>query len=90
MSVYEEDRKRYVLVRSSLEDREDLATIDDYSGNIYWTSRFDDCTKFETKEECEELLKLQEGLGKLLKKDWTFEILEEHRVVRKLDSISYD
>lgn len=85
MSVYEEDRKRYVLVRSGLEDREDLATIDNYSGNIYWNTSIDDCTKFETKKECEELLKLQEGLGKLLKKDWKFEILEEHRVVSKTD-----
>ena len=84
MSMYEEDRKRYVLVRSGLEDREDLATIDNYSGNIYWNTTIDDSTKFETKGECEELLKLQEGIGKLLKKDWKFEILEEHRVVNRL------
>ncbi len=84
MSVYEEDKKRYILGRSGLEDGEDLATIDTYSGNIYWNSNLDDCTKFEKKEECEELLKLQEGMSKLLKKDWEFEILEEHRVVNRL------
>lgn len=84
MSVYEENKTRYILVRSGLEDREDLATIDTYSGNIYWNSNLDDCTKFEKKEECEELLKLQEGLSKILKKDWRFEILEEHRAINKV------
>lgn len=84
MSRFEEDKKRYVVVRSGQDEREDVASIDPYSGNLYWNDRVDGATKFETVEEAKEFMNVQETMGKLLKKDWKFEVLEEHRVIGKI------
>ncbi len=81
MSKYEEEKKRYLVVRKLQDDSEAIATIDDYSGNVYWTESIDSASKFETLDEAKKLVKLQADLGKLLKKEWQFEILEEHRAV---------
>ena len=84
MSRFEEDKKRYVVVRSGQDDREDVANIDSYSGNLYWNDRVDGAIKFEAIEEAKEFMNIQSTMGKLLKKDWKFEVLEEHRVIAKI------
>ena len=84
MSVFEEDKKRYVLVRIGQDEREDVASIDSYSGNLYWHDRADGATKFESIEEAKEFMNIQATMAKLLKKDWKFEVLEEHRVIGKI------
>lgn len=85
MSKFVEDKKRYILTRSGLDDREDVASVDLYSGNIYWNGRLDDATKFDTVEEAKELMGIQENIAKLFKKDWKFEVLEEHKIVGKVN-----
>lgn len=85
MSKYEEDKKRYIVIRKLDDGNEVIATIDDYNGNIYWTESIDNASKFETIDEAKKLVKLQADLGKLLKKEWEFEILEEHRVLSRAE-----
>lgn len=85
MSKFIEDKKRYILTRSGLDEREDVASVDLYSGNIYWNGRLDDATKFDTVEEAKELMGIQENIAKLFKKDWKFEVLEEHKIVGKVN-----
>lgn len=85
MSKFVEDKKRYILTRSGLDEREDVASVDLYSGNIYWNGRLDDATKFDTVEEAKELMGIQENIAKLFKKDWKFEVLEEHKIVGKVN-----
>lgn len=85
MSKFVEDKKRYILTRSGLDEREDVASVDLYSGNIYWNGRLDDATKFDTVEEAKELMSIQENVAKLFKKDWKFEVLEEHKIVGKVN-----
>ena len=84
MSRFEEDKKRYILVRIGEDEREDVANVDSYSGNIYWNGRVDEATKFDTVEEAKEFMGVQVTMGKILKKNWKFEILEEHRVINKI------
>lgn len=84
MSRFEEDKKRYVLARNGFENKEDLASVDEYSGNVYWTNLPDNASKFDTIDEVKELMEIQNAMNKLLKKDWEYEILEEHRIVSKI------
>ena len=84
MSRFEEDKKRYIVVRRGQDGREDVASIYSYSGNLYWNDGVDGATKFETIEEAKEFMNIQSTMAKLLKKDWKFEVLEEHRVIAKI------
>lgn len=80
MSKYVEDSKRYLVTRK-IDDNETVASIDDYSGNVYWVEASDNAKKFETLDEAKKFIKLQSDLSKLLNKDFEYKILEEHRVV---------
>lgn len=83
MSEFICDEKRYLVSRTNEEKREDLAQIDEYSGNIYWVNTLERVYRFENIDEAKSFKLSQENLAKSLKKEWTFEILEEHTVVNK-------
>lgn len=83
MSKYQEDKKRYIVSRK-VDDIEAIANIDDYSGNIYWTESIENASKFDTIEEAKKFIGLQKDLSKLLKKDYEYKVLEEHRVIKEV------
>ncbi len=80
MSKYVEDSKRY-LVSRKIDDNETVASIDDYSGNVYWVETTDHAKKFETIDEANKFVKIQSDLSKLIEKEYEYKVLEEHRVV---------
>lgn len=77
------DEKKYLVCRTNEEGREDLAQIDEYSGNIYWIGEMNNIYKFKTIEDAKAFKLSQENLSKAIGKKWKFEILEEHSVVSK-------
>lgn len=77
------DEKKYLVCRTNEEGREDLAQIDEYSGNIYWIGEMNNVYKFKTIEYAKAFKLSQENLSKAIGKKWKFEILEEHSVVSK-------
>lgn len=81
MSKFVEDNIRYILVRKISDDIEQVATIDDYNGNIYWTENVDSASRFESLEKAKKLMELQKQLSVLLDKEFKFEILEEQKTV---------
>lgn len=83
MSKFICDEKKYLICRTNEEGREDLAQIDEYSGNIYWISEMNNIYKFKTIEDAKAFKLSQENLSKAIGKKWKFEILEEHSVVSK-------
>lgn len=83
MSKFICDEKKYLVCRTNEEKREDLAQIDEYSGNIYWVNTLERVYRFENIDDAKSFKLSQESLAKSLKKEWKFEILEEHSVVRK-------
>ncbi|MFR3737091.1 MULTISPECIES: hypothetical protein [Anaerococcus] len=83
MSKFICDEKKYLVCRTSEEGREDLAQIDEYSGNIYWIGEMNNIYKFKTIEDAKAFKLSQENLSKAIGKKWKFEILEEHSVVSK-------
>lgn len=83
MSKFICDEKKYLVCRTNEEGREDLAQIDEYSGNIYWVNTLERVYRFENIDDAKSFKLSQESLAKSLKKEWKFEILEEHSVVSK-------
>lgn len=81
MSKFICDEKKYLVCRINEEGREDLAQIDEYSGNIYWIGEMNNIYKFKTIEDAKAFKSSQESLSKAIGKKWKFEILEEHSVV---------
>nr|DAN81487.1 MAG TPA: hypothetical protein [Caudoviricetes sp.] len=81
MSKFVEDNIRYILVRKISDDIEQVATIDDYNGNIYWSESVDRASRFESLENAKKLMELQKQLSVLLGKEFKFEILEEQKTV---------
>lgn len=75
------DNIRYILARKISEDIEQVATIDDYNGNIYWTENVDSASRFESLEKAKKLMELQKQLSVLLDKEFKFEMLEEQKTV---------
>lgn len=75
------DKTSYIVTRKVNDKIEQVASIDDYNGNIYWTEALDGASKFDDIDKARKLMSLQEEMGKLLGKDYVYEILEEHRVV---------
>lgn len=82
MSKFVCDEKKYLVSRTN-EEREDLAQIDEYSGNIYWINTLDRVFRFESIDDAKSFKLSQESLAKSLKKEWKFEILEEHTIVNE-------
>ncbi|MDU1316662.1 hypothetical protein [Anaerococcus hydrogenalis] len=83
MSKFVCDEKKYLVSRTNEEGREELAQIDEYSGNIYWINTLDRVYRFENIEDAKSFKLSQESLAKSLKKEWKFEILEEHTIVNE-------
>ena len=83
MSKFICDEKKYLICRTNEEGREDLAQIDEYSGNIYWIGEMNNVYKFKTIEDAKAFKLSQENLSKAIGKKWKFEILEEHSVISK-------
>jgi hypothetical protein len=81
LSKFVEDNIRYILVRKISDDIEQVATIDDYNGNIYWSESVDRASRFESLENAKKLMELQKQLSVLLGKEFKFEILEEQKTV---------
>lgn len=82
MSKFVCDEKKYLVSRTN-EEREDLAQIDEYSGNIYWINTLDRVYRFESIDDAKSFKLSQESLAKSLKKEWKFEILEERTIVNE-------
>lgn len=81
MSKFMGDKTSYIVVRKLNDDIEQVASIDDYNGNIYWTESIDGASKFDDIAKAKRLMSLNEEMAKLLGKEYVYEILEEHRVV---------
>nr|DAF54321.1 MAG TPA: hypothetical protein [Siphoviridae sp. ctZUr4] len=75
------DKTSYIVTRKVNDEIEQVASIDDYNGNIYWTESVESASKFDDINKARKLMSLQEEMGKLLGKEHVYEILEEHRVV---------
>ena len=75
------DKTSYIVARKVNDEIEQVASIDDYNGNIYWTETIESASKFDVFDKARKLLSLQEEMAKLLGKEYAYEILEEHRVV---------
>lgn len=75
------DKTSYIVVRKVNDDIEQVASIDDYNGNIYWTESIDGASKLDDINKAKKLMSLNEEMAKLLGKEYVYEILEEHRVV---------
>lgn len=75
------DKTNYIVTRKLNDDIEQVASIDDYNGNIYWTENIEGASKFDDINKAKKLMSLQEEMAKLLGKEYAYEILEEHRVV---------
>ena len=75
------DKTSYIVTRKVNDDIEQVASIDDYNGNIYWTESVEGANKFDDIDKARKLMSLQEEMAKLLGKEYVYEILEEHRVV---------
>lgn len=84
MSRYKEDKKRYMIARKMEDGNESLASIDNYTSNIYWTDSIESASKFESLDEAKEFIKAYDSLTKLLKKECEYQVLEEHRVISEV------
>lgn len=75
------DKTSYIVTRKVNDEIEQVASIDDYNGNIYWTETIESASKFDDIDKARKLMSLQEEMAKILDKEYVYEILEEHRVV---------
>lgn len=79
------DKTSYIVTRKVNDEIEQVASIDDYNGNIYWTEVIESASKFDDISKAKKLVSLQEEMAKLLGKEFTYEILEEHRIVSAVE-----
>lgn len=82
MSKFVGDNNSYIIVRKINGDIEQVASIDDYNGSIYWTDSIQGGSRFDTLDKAKKLLNLQEEMAVLLDKEYKFTLLEENRVIK--------
>ena len=79
------NRKEYLVCRIDNNGEEGLAYLDPYSGNLSFFSTFDTATKLESIDEAREIVKAQETLAKILKRDDTYTILEVETNINEVE-----
>lgn len=70
------NKKEYLVCRVDDKGEEGLAYLDPYSGNLSFFSTFENATRIDSLEEAREIVKAQETLEKILKREDTFKVLE--------------
>lgn len=70
------NKKEYLVCRVDEKGEEGLAYLDPYSGNLSFFSTFENATRIDSLDEAREIVKAQETLAKILKRDDVFKVLE--------------
>lgn len=70
------NKKEYLVRRVDEKGEEGLAYLDPYSGNLSFFGTFDNATRIDSLDEAREIVKAQETLAKILKRDDLFIVLE--------------
>lgn len=79
------NKKEYLVCRVDDKGEEGLAYLDPYSGNLSFFSTFENATRLESLDEAREILKTQETLAKILKRDDAYKILEVETNVSEVE-----
>ena len=85
MNKFVKDDNKY-LVSREFEKVTLLARVDDFNGAIYWIDDISSASRFDSLDDAKAIVSMQEQLGKIVKKEWKFEILEEFRSVKSLSN----
>lgn len=83
MNKFVKDDNKY-LVSREFDKVSLLARVDDFNGAIYWIDDISSASRFDSLDDAKAIVNMQEQLGKIVKKDWKLEILEEFRSVKNL------
>lgn len=70
------NKKEYLVCRVDGNGEEGLAYLDPYSGNLSFFSTFENATRIDSLDEAREIVKAQETLAKILKREDGFKVLE--------------
>lgn len=76
MNLVKNKKKEYLVCRVDGNGEEGLVYLDPYSGNLSFFSTFDSATRLESINEAREIVKAQETLAKILKREDVYKILE--------------
>ena len=79
------NKKEYLVCRIDDNGEEGLAYLDPYSGNLSFFSTFENATRLESIDEVREILKAQETLAKILKRDDVYKILEVETNINEVE-----
>lgn len=85
MNKFVKDDNKY-LVSREFEKESFLARVDDFNGAIYWIDDISSASRFDSLDDAKAIVSMQEQLGKIVKKEWKLEILEEFRSVKSLSN----
>lgn len=80
-----ENKKVYLVSRVNKDGEESLAYLDPYSGNLSFFNNLETASRLETYDEAKEIVKAQETLAKILKRDDKFIILEEATTISEVE-----
>lgn len=70
------NKKEYLVCRVDEKGEDGLAYLDPYSGNLSFFSTFENATRIDSLDEAREIVKAQESLAKILKREDRFKVLE--------------
>lgn len=79
-------KKEFIVARVSQENEEGFAYMDPYSGNLSFFNTIDNATKLSSIDEAKEIVKGQEALARILKREDTFKILEIETSIKEIEN----
>lgn len=74
MSKYETTSTKYFVAKETESGVEEVLQFNDFNGSVYWYSDANSATKYDSKEQAEQMRQLQEMLGKFSNQKATYKV----------------
>lgn len=81
----EVNKKEFIVARASQEKEDGFAYMDPYNGNLTFFNTIDNATRLGSIDEAKEIVKGQEAMARILKRDDSFKILEIETSIKEIE-----
>lgn len=81
----EMNKKEFIVARASQEKEDGFAYMDPYNGNLSFFSTIENATRLGSIDEAKEIVKGQEAMARILKRDDSFKILEIETSIKEIE-----